>query len=167
MDPNNQQQNTPSLTPVAPTPETPEMPSAEATSAPQPEAQNMAENPVPTPEVPVTPISPEAPFVQIPEAPKTAEVDQLSKVADPSVQPSDQNIISDDPATQSPTTDDNPVVETERPDEKELDKKYFQAADRVIDEDANKPFEEEEMAEDLQIGYLKDRFGKTINKSDD
>lgn len=43
---------------------------------------------------------------------------------------------------------------------------YIKAAENVIEKDKNDPYKEEEDHEDVQIQYLKDRFGKDIKRSD-
>lgn len=59
------------------------------------------------------------------------------------------------------------IMESEMVNEGKLDEKYFTTANEVIKETKGKPFEQEEKAEDQQIGYLKERFGKEIKKSED
>lgn len=41
---------------------------------------------------------------------------------------------------------------------------YIKAAENVIEKDKNDPYQEEEDHEDVQVQYLKDRFGKNIKK---
>ncbi len=41
---------------------------------------------------------------------------------------------------------------------------YIKAAENVIAKDKNDPYQEEEDHEDVQVQYLKDRFGKDIKK---
>lgn len=41
---------------------------------------------------------------------------------------------------------------------------YIKAAENVIEKDKNDPYQEEEDHEDVQVKYLKDRFGKEIKK---
>lgn len=153
MDPNNQQPNTAPVNPVTP--------GLETNVVPSPEAPKPIENNLPTPEV-VSVGTPELTSTPSPEVPKAAEIDHISDVAAPVDISEDQNIAKD------PTlTIDNPVTVTPPiTNENELNKRYFAAVDNVT-KNADKPFEEEEQAEDLQIGYLADRFGKELKKSDD
>ena len=43
---------------------------------------------------------------------------------------------------------------------------YIKAAENVIEKDKDDPYKEEEDHEDVQIQYLKDRFGKDVKKGD-
>jgi hypothetical protein len=152
MDQNNQ---TPS--PINPVP-TPEVKPAEAP------AVSSENTPLPvTPEqtLPSTPELSEA--VKAPETQPNVEVDHISPVLAPA-----------DPAPMvppvTPSDDDGTAVapiEPEAVNEEPLNKKYFEAVDNVINVLKEKPFEEEEKAEDLTIGYVKERFGKELKKSDD
>lgn len=153
MDPNNQ---TPS--PIKPTTATPEVKSAEA---PAVSNENIPSQVTPEQTGPSTPELSEA--VKAPEAQPNAEVDHISPVltpADPApavspLAPSNDNVAATD------------LSEPEAVNEDPLNKKYMEAVDNVINVLEEKPFEEEEKAEDLQIGYLKERFGKELRKSED
>lgn len=46
----------------------------------------------------------------------------------------------------------------------EMDKAWVQAVDSVVENDKDKPYEEEEDSEKLQIDYLAKRFSKKIDK---
>lgn len=46
----------------------------------------------------------------------------------------------------------------------EMDKSWVKTVDTVIENDKDKPYEEEEDSEKLQIDYLSKRFGKKIDK---
>lgn len=90
------------------------------------------------------------------------EIDHLSAVSAPiptQVDPA----VNDSPADGDKVTE--PLVEPN--DVGDLDKKYFKAADEATEALAEKPYEEEERAEDLSVGYLHDRFGKEIQKSEE
>jgi hypothetical protein len=127
----------------------------------------------PKPEVGVAP-TPET----VMEGPETAkpEVQMPPQPENVPTLESPQPIVNSAPVTPEALTAENvpavnnnedrtSVVETETPNESELDKQYFKAATDVIETYEEKPFEQEEKAEYLKIGYLNDRFDKSIEKS--
>lgn len=145
-----------------------------AKPAPMPEVQSP-----PTIELGDVPTVPEQPkpeqleqteTIPAPEAPAAPELDHLSAVAP---LPTDDVNIPTQPAVPVAPADEvsqaqtDAVAEPETADEDALDKKYYAAAEEAIDQLGGKPYEEEEKAEDLQIGYLKEKFGKELHKSDD
>jgi len=150
------------------------------TPAPEIKPAEIAENPVESPaplnvpEAQIPEVAEPAETMPTPETPVTPEVDQLSKVAQP-VDPNQPDESAAPADTSQPVDDDSAVVADqvatvaapETAHEAALNKKYFAATEQAIDQLEDKPFEEEEKAEDLQIGYLKDRFGKEIQKSED
>jgi len=48
-----------------------------------------------------------------------------------------------------------------------IEPKWVKEAKKIIKEEKERPFEEEEEQEDLQIEYIKERFGKQIKKCKD
>lgn len=103
-----------------------------------------------------------------PEALSVAEVDHQTGAASQGPQNPGVSISAVlDPAAQS---DDNQAATQATPPASNnpdaLDQHYFKAVDDAIDQTEEKPYEEEEQAEDLNQGYLRDRFGKVIKKSD-
>ena len=57
--------------------------------------------------------------------------------------------------------------ETDAEDVDIIEKPWVEKAEEIIIKNREKPYEEEEEQEDLQIDYLKKRFGKEIRKSKD
>lgn len=49
----------------------------------------------------------------------------------------------------------------------EIDERWVEAVDTIIENDKGKPYEEEEDSEKLQINYLAQRFGRKIEKDKD
>lgn len=75
-----------------------------------------------------------------------------------------QNVpAQDDQVTSQPASD----PQQEDVKVPEMDGAWVTAADAVIEKDKNLPYEEEEDAEDLQVKYLKQRFGKEIKKNEE
>ena len=81
------------------------------------------------------------------------------------------------PAAQTPVSDgstvpasgSNQVIldETNAEDVDIIEKPWVKKAEEIIKKDKDKPYFEEEDHEDLQIDYLKKRFGKEIRKSEE
>jgi hypothetical protein len=73
------------------------------------------------------------------------------------------------PQTQKkPTQPQDPQTQIKDDDTKEskkIDKTFVKAVDEAIDKYEDKPYEEEEVSEDLETKYLNQRFGKKIEKS--
>lgn len=65
---------------------------------------------------------------------------------------------------QSPTDDTQAPVKDDASEVSENDKTWVNAVETTIENDKDKPYEEEEDSEKLQINYLNKRFGKKINK---
>jgi len=61
--------------------------------------------------------------------------------------------------------DQNKNFQLSAQDKDIIEKEWVGKAEKIIKEDRNNPFVEEEDAEDLQIEYLKKRFNKDIGKS--
>jgi hypothetical protein len=114
--------------------------------APVPEAQ---------PEVAPQPVSPEAP---------TAEVftDQAQTQTPPTPAPAV-------PAVPVVETPEEVVIEEQKEVEKpgEINDAWVHAAEAVIEKDKNKPYEEEEDAEKLNVDYQQKAFGKAIKEAKD
>ncbi len=104
---------------------------------------------------------------------ETSEVAGKSSVPQPSPQKDDkkavQKIQSNLQNTQAqPQTQSNPVSQNNPAQGQKTagsDEPYIKAAENVIEKDKNDPYREEEDHEDVQVQYLKDRFGKNIKKS--
>jgi len=67
------------------------------------------------------------------------------------------------PAPPSPQPSDQKIAE---PQITGGDQGYIKAAEEVIRKDKEDPYKEQEDHEDVQVKYLKDRFGKEIKKGD-
>lgn len=70
---------------------------------------------------------------------------------------------------QNTTTQPQPVqpqaqASTKNPVNTKGSEPYIKAAERVIEQDKDDPYKEEEDHEDVQVKYLHDRFGKDIGK---
>jgi len=104
---------------------------------------------------------PTAPAEQAPgvpaQAPATPPPAPVAVVPAASVQPTTPAPVSTPPATNTTapaTADDVDVIE----------KEWVDAAQKVVEKNANDPHAEEEGFEDLQVDYLKKRYGKDIKK---
>lgn len=137
---------------------------AEKQVSKQPETQ-----PVQTPEAAPAPVAPEKPASTENESGRPASetfsdqqtVAPSQPVQVPQVQP--QPPQNQPPAPVRPIDPDEEVENTVEPS----DKVWVMAVDNVIEKDEGKPFEEEEDSEDLQIKYLKKRYGKDLKKNKD
>ena len=116
-------------------------------------------------EKPVASVSPEkaaekAPQPISPEAPKVEQFsDQASAISVPPAAPPAQPQVPVRPVVPSPDEE-----EKEAGDVPEMDKSWVSAVDTVIEKDKDKPYEEEEDSEKLQVDYLQKRFGKKVDK---
>lgn len=103
------------------------------------------------------------------EMPETASFSKNSQLARPSDdQKTAQNLVSDiknSPVQSAQTPFQTPPNQAIRQDPTKRDERYIKAAENVIHKDKNDPYQEEEDHEDVQISYLKERFGKDIHKS--
>lgn len=104
----------------------------------------------------------------VPEKPVMSETPRTEQFADQQTQTPQQPVQA--PASKP---QDVPVSEPQSPNLEEQeaeatvsgsDKQWVAAVDTVIEKDKDKPFEEEEDSEKLQVDYLKKRFGKEIQK---
>ncbi len=130
--------------------------------------------PIPSPEIPTSDqktgetvkipleIKPEASPAPIsPEAPRTETYQDQATTTQP---------IHPDPAPIVEPVDIKPTPELEAEEQKEadksvdIDKAWVEAADNIIEKDKDKPYEEEEDSEKLNINYQKKAFGKDIAK---
>jgi hypothetical protein len=107
--------------------------------------------------------TPEAVEIKTPETPAepTKETFQ-DQSAPPVVEPT----IVQAP-TEPPKKEERTVPPTEKDDQKdttEIDSKWVDAVEQVIEKTEGKPYEEEEEAETLQIKYLFKRFGKILKR---
>jgi len=134
-------------------------------------------------------MQPDQPIIQpanIPESPlggeqntqdKSAEVVSSPEVLTGSGPVDPQQITADEPVTLPVIPDEEPASEfvTSTAAPKEVDdtavltgdSQYFSAVKKLIKEDAEKPYEEEEDSEELQKGYLKERFGVDVAINDE
>ncbi len=138
MDPNNQPSPIVEPTPVNPAPEgVPPVPEAPV-APPAPEVAP----PVPTaPPVPPAVPAPPPPVPPVPPGPPVQ--------ADPS-QP-----VPPPPPAPPPAAADRDVIE----------KEWVDKAEQVVEKTTGDPHAEEEAVEDLQIDYLKKRYGVDVKKS--
>lgn len=128
--------------------------SKEKQGANQPEAQ-----PVLKPETAPEPVSKEKPASETFSDQQTVAPGQPAQA--PQAQPEPPQNQS--PLSLKPIDADKEVEKTIEP----TDKAWVLAVDNVIEKDESKPFEEEEDSEDLQIKYLKKKYGKDLKKSKD
>jgi len=136
--------------------------------------------PLPSPEVnpeetqnQITPeVTPASAPEQVPEQPISKEVpqaeqfqDQQTSIPRQPVQPQSQPQPQQDEPVSSPQT---PNLEEQEAGEtvSGSDKQWVAAVDTTIEKDKDKPFEEEEDSEKLQVDYLSKRFGKKIDKEE-
>lgn len=87
--------------------------------------------------------------------------------------PADPKVTADEPVTLPVIPDEEVPNESgsEQVPAKEVDdtavltgdSQYFSAVKKIIKEDAEKPYQEEEDSEELQKGYLKERFGVDVD----
>lgn len=115
-----------------------------------------------TPEEPLTveasePIIETQPGSQVIEQPAQVQIPQDPQGAN---QPDDKN--KDEKKSVSDNFDPSLVAQ----DNDTIEPGWVKKVEEVIEKDKNLPFQEEEDFEDLQIEYLKKRFGKDINKGD-
>ena len=144
---------------------------------PQPNQQPVQPNPAEDNQVlnngeKVTPVSPEvvkaveaSPEQQIPKEP-SGEVPSAVNPAPVQPQQPVQTPSQNQPISDDQVMDDASDDKKEKDMEK-LDKRWVDAVGNVIDEFEDKPFEEEEKSEDVQIKYLDKRFGRKLEKSQD
>lgn len=111
-----------------------------------PESTPPAEQLQPSPQAPPPPPAP-AP-VQPPEVP----------VFPPNAQPSPA------PATQTPPSETGPMIAD---DVDVIEKEWVDKAQEVVKKTEGDPHAEEEAVEDLQIDYLKKRYGLDVKKTQD
>lgn len=67
------------------------------------------------------------------------------------------------PSITQPTTDGPAIAE----DVDVIEKEWVDKAEQIVAQTAGDPHAEEEAVEDLQIDYLKKRYGKDVKKSED
>ncbi|PIZ00405.1 hypothetical protein COY62_02705 [bacterium (Candidatus Howlettbacteria) CG_4_10_14_0_8_um_filter_40_9] len=97
-----------------------------------------------------------------------------SQVSPPPTVPDSTNIQQPVQAPVVPIQND-PLSQTAAPVDDGLDaeegniieKPWVKKAEDIIDKNKDNPYEEEEKQEDLQIEYLKKRFGKEIKKEEE
>jgi hypothetical protein len=129
---------------------TPEVPIQKPEQVPQVNVEQIQSAPEKNPQ----PISPEKP------ASETFS-DQAAIAVSQTPLPAPASAPNPDPPTPTP----NPVSEEEdASDVKDIDKAWVNAAHGIIEKDKDKPYEEEEDSENLQIQYLDKRFGKKVQK---
>lgn len=133
----------------------------------QPSTPQGGERAQDTPEQASSPVTPEqAPVINSPEA------DPGTGAEKPAGEAFQDQQTQAPVAPQAPVTDDVDLAPTEpTPEEAEettsTDKTYMKATKQVIESFEDKPYEEEEAHEDLQIRYLWQRFKKKLSKSKD
>jgi hypothetical protein len=147
-------QNQPNANPVQPVPERNDLSNI-------PERQSAPQAPETRPETAPQPLSQEKPAAEIfsDQAPTQAPT-QVPAQTDPQ-----------DPVVVEPVSTTAPILPISEDDEAAtdipvIDKEWIQAADAVIEENKEEPYKEEERSEDLQIKYLKTRFGRDLKKSE-
>lgn len=121
-----------------------------------------------------------APEAAIPKAETTPAV--TPEAAPKSELPAEpvKEVFQDQPASTPPVILPDPVAEPDLPkeptppkeapdaDEKDtgkMDEQWVEAVDQVIEKTENKPYEEEEEAESLQVKYLFKRFKKILKRN--
>lgn len=100
--------------------------------------------------------------------PKTPEISAHEKFSDQQSQAPIQNVPKESntaPPVQA-LPGNLPVTEDEEADSDvpALDENWVEAVDTVIENDKDKPYEEDEDSEKLQVDYLAKRFGKRLDK---
>ncbi len=99
----------------------------------------------------------QAPVEQVPESPVGVNSAPVQSQA-----------ADDDQAHQViQTVSDSPITEDQAKAMEKLDERWVKAADEIIDKYEDKPYEEEEAHEEIQIKYLWQRFKKKLSKSED
>lgn len=122
-----------------------------------------------------TSVSPETPSLEQKEKSRDKRAELPQQSTPPPITPQDQNIkqvnISQGANRQvdqsNSTSPQAPVGGLSADDKDIIEKEWVGKAKDVISNDKGKPYKEEEDHEDLQIDYLKKRFGKDIKKSED
>lgn len=114
-------------------------------------------------------IGPEAvPQVATPEVPKGVEVPVVSEAPkEPAKetfgdQPVTNTLVQEPSQAATPTP--IPQPQNDESEVSEMDNAWVGAVEHVIENNENKPYEEEEEAEKLQIKYLFKKFGKLLKK---
>lgn len=136
-----------------PTPnQTPEMPEKAGLSSNSSEKTVLSEG---TLEVVPAPVNPEKPVAE--------------KFSDQGTPLPVQNVPTEPvtvPTTGTVTPPPSPLTEDDEAASgiEEMDKSWVKTVDTVIENDKDKPYEEEEDSEKLQVDYLSKRFGKKIDK---
>lgn len=129
---------------------------------------------------PTNPISPEhQPGVVMPEVPGAGEAGAQAPTGGGSATPSAKPTLTADevaaviaatpsqgviPGSTSAAAAPNPV---EAADQDVIEPEWVDKAEAVVEQNAGNPFAEEEAVEDLQIDYLKKRYGHEVKKSED
>lgn len=138
-------QNTPNQTPEIP------QPSSEETETTIPASENKPES---APE----PISS--------ELPRTENFQDQSTIAQPS-QPVDSAIEPEPAETVEVPAETETAYQEEVERKGDISEAWVDATKTIIEKDEDKPYEEEEDAEKLNIDYQQKTFGKKITKEDD
>jgi hypothetical protein len=109
------------------------------------------------------------PNTSVPELPTPAEAVPAAPAAGPvePAAPPAPVALPVDPAPAAPA----PVIPTEPPlqadDVDVIEKEWVDKAEQIVKQTEGDPYKEEEAIEDLQIDYLKQRYGKDIKKAQD
>jgi hypothetical protein len=128
----------------------------------QPTNQPAPESPKPVENLPQT--TPEVQPVQPAEAaPNAASQPAAASVQNPPLaQPQPQ--VGIQPQSQQQQTPAIPPTPPEAEDVDLIEKEWVDAAEKVVQQTADDPYQQEEAVEKLQLDYLKKRYGKEIKK---
>lgn len=122
--------------------------------------QSSAENPAGLEEKVVAPGSPEvaatAPSNSPTSAPQQAPVPSQPPVAPVVASPAATSTPASQPLAAPPIAEDVDVIE----------KEWVDQAEKIVGQTKEDPYAQEEAVEDLQVDYLKKRYGHTVKKPD-
>ncbi len=120
----------------------------------------------------------EVPVVAMPEQGSVQEANVVSEQL-PTQQPAADPVQNQTVVAEQPVVTPQPAINMAKPDDtseaKPLDDRgkfsgegvYLREAKKVMKEDADEPYKEEENAESIQVDYMEKRFGVKLKREDE